>query len=74
MFQLYIQGFMGWYMVKSGLEEKQGRDTTPRVSHFRLAAHLGTAFVFYSLLFRSALDHLTPAKAVGIFTRLTSLS
>lgn len=31
------QGLMGWYMVKSGLIDE------PRVSHYRLAAHLGLA-------------------------------
>lgn len=34
-----MQGLMGWYMVKSGLVD------VPSVSHFRLAAHLGLAFV-----------------------------
>lgn len=33
-----FQGFLGWYMVSSGLIKE------PRVSHFRLAAHLSTAF------------------------------
>lgn len=33
-----FQGFLGWYMVSSGLVHE------PRVSHFRLAAHLSTAF------------------------------
>lgn len=33
-----FQGFLGWYMVSSGLVNE------PRVSHFRLAAHLSTAF------------------------------
>jgi len=32
------QGLLGWYMVKSGLAD------VPRVSHFRLAAHLLLAF------------------------------
>lgn len=32
------QGLLGWYMVKSGLVDE------PRVSHFRLAAHLLLAF------------------------------
>ncbi len=36
-----FQGFMGWYMVKSGLVDK------PDVSQYRLAAHLSTAFVLY---------------------------
>ena len=33
-FLVCAQGFMGWYMVKSGLVKD------PEVSHFRLAAHL----------------------------------
>ncbi len=40
----FFQAFMGWYMVKSGLIEK------PDVSHFRLSAHLLTAFFIYSVL------------------------
>ena len=39
-----FQGFMGWYMVESGLVDK------PDVSHFRLSAHLITAFSIYSIL------------------------
>jgi len=39
------QGFMGWYMVKSGLINQ------PYVSHFRLAIHLIMAFAIYNLLF-----------------------
>lgn len=34
-----FQAFLGWFMVKSGLQD------LPRVSHYRLAAHLTTAFV-----------------------------
>jgi len=48
-FLVGMQGFLGWYMVKSGLEdslmEKEG--AVPRVSQYRLAAHLGTALVLY---------------------------
>jgi cytochrome c oxidase assembly protein subunit 15 len=40
----FFQAFMGWYMVQSGLIEQ------PDVSHFRLSAHLLTAFIIYSLL------------------------
>ncbi len=40
-----FQGFMGWYMVKSGLVEKVD------VSHFRLSAHLIIAFIILSLIF-----------------------
>ncbi len=34
-----LQGLLGWYMVQSGLTDR------PEVSHLRLAAHLGLAFV-----------------------------
>ncbi|MBN8532124.1 MAG: COX15/CtaA family protein, partial [Alphaproteobacteria bacterium] len=34
-----------WYMVASGLKDD------PRVSHFRLALHLSTAFLIFGLLF-----------------------
>ncbi len=38
------QGFMGWYMVKSGLVD------IPAVSHYRLAAHLSLALLIYGLM------------------------
>jgi heme a synthase len=37
------QGFMGWFMVMSGLVDE------PRVSHYRLAAHLSLAFVIFAV-------------------------
>ena len=45
-----LQGLMGWYMVKSGLVDR------PSVSHFRLAAHLGLAFIIYAYLLWLAFD------------------
>ncbi len=39
-----LQGFMGWYMVKSGLIDR------PSVSHYRLAAHLGLAFLIFGYM------------------------
>lgn len=50
-----LQGAMGWYMVKSGLVDD------PRVSHYRLTAHLGLAFLIYAPMFWMALDLLFPA-------------
>lgn len=44
-----LQGFFGWYMVKSGLVNE------PRVSHFRLALHLSTALLLLTLLWLQAL-------------------
>ncbi|XP_071491615.1 heme A synthase COX15-like [Diadema antillarum] len=46
---LVFQGLLGWFMVKSGLEEPAKHDI-PRVSQYRLAAHLGSAFLLYSLM------------------------
>jgi cytochrome c oxidase assembly protein subunit 15 len=42
---IVFQGFIGWYMVKSGLVN----DIT--VSHYRLSIHLCTAFIIISLIF-----------------------
>ena len=41
---IILQGFFGWYMVKSGLINK------PDVSHYRLSLHLVTAFIIYGYL------------------------
>lgn len=48
-FLIGFQGLLGWYMVKSGLEDSLMDDPTavPRVSQYRLAAHLGTALLLY---------------------------
>lgn len=47
-----LQGAMGWYMVKSGLVDD------PRVSQYRLAAHLGLAFLIFGLMLWTALGLL----------------
>ncbi|GAV74783.1 COX15-CtaA domain-containing protein [Cephalotus follicularis] len=54
------QGLIGWWMVKSGLEEPASEYTQPRVSPYRLAAHLTSAFVIYSGLFWTALSVVMP--------------
>ena len=45
-----LEGPMGWCMVKSGLVD------APRVSHYRLAAHLALAFIVFAYLFKIILD------------------
>ena len=42
---ILLQGFIGWYMVKSGLVE----NTT--VSHYRLAIHLNIALILFAAIF-----------------------
>lgn len=46
---LGLQGAIGWWMVKSGLDEKElaERNSKPTVSQYRLTTHLGAAFLMY---------------------------
>jgi heme a synthase len=52
-----LQGALGWYMVQSGLVDN------PRVSQFRLTAHLGLALLIYAAMLWIALDLLV-ARAI----------
>ncbi|KAF9324073.1 Cytochrome c oxidase assembly protein cox15 [Podila minutissima] len=56
-----FQGALGWYMVKSGLDEQLmlTPGATPRVSQYRLAAHLGAAFLIYTGAFMTGFKVLT---------------
>ena len=49
-----LQGFLGWFMVKSGLVNN------PHVSHYRLAIHLLMAFITFGLTFWIALGLIYP--------------
>jgi len=49
-FLICFQGFIGWYMVSSGLIDRVD------VSHFRLSVHLLIAFLILSLIFWNFLD------------------
>lgn len=60
-----LQGAMGWYMVKSGLVDD------PRVSQYRLAAHLGLAFLLFGLMFWTGLGMLQRRAAVSPAPTLT---
>jgi cytochrome c oxidase assembly protein subunit 15 len=51
-----LQGAMGWYMVKSGLVDD------PRVSQFRLTAHLSLAFLIFGAIWWTALGLLYPRQ------------
>ena len=51
-FLFMFQGFLGWYMVKSGLS------INVDVSHFRLAAHLVGAIIIITLVYWSYLNHV----------------
>lgn len=51
-----FQGFLGWYMVKSGLDQEIiDSKGVPRVSQYRLAAHLSAALALYIGMLHTAL-------------------
>ena len=58
-----FQGALGWYMVQSGLVDRTD------VSHFRLAAHLLTAFLLLGGLIWAALDLRQHPAAPARLTR-----
>ncbi|KAK5652768.1 hypothetical protein OQA88_9621 [Cercophora sp. LCS_1] len=60
-----FQGFIGWWMVKSGLKDDLfAPGSHPRVSQYRLAAHLSTAFVCYSWMLLAGLHVLRHQQAL----------
>ena len=52
-----LQGAMGWYMVQSGLVDD------PRVSQFRLTAHLGLALAIFAAMFWAGLSLVARERA-----------
>ncbi len=71
-----LQGFLGWFMVKSGLIDN------PAVSHYRLAAHLLTAFLTCAYMFWVLLEIkndgtssvIMPSSTSGIVKNLSILT
>lgn len=71
-----LQGFVGWYMVKSGLSD------TPRVSHYRLTLHLGLGLLSFAITVWLAIEQSFGAirrgravtRALAGFVFLTALS
>ncbi|KAK2896307.1 hypothetical protein QQF64_006298 [Cirrhinus molitorella] len=61
---VFFQGLLGWYMVKSGLEEKTESYDIPRVSQYRLAAHLGSALLLYCSSLWMGLTLMLPANKI----------
>ena len=61
-------------MVKSGLDEdKISKTEIPRVSQYRLAAHLSLAFLLYAGLIWCALSQFIPRPKVGSITGLQAI-
>ncbi|HRH64897.1 MAG TPA: COX15/CtaA family protein [Bacteroidia bacterium] len=55
-----LQGFLGWFMVKSGLTERTS------VSHIRLAIHLMAAFITFGFTFWYALELVYPSAKKNV--------
>ena len=56
---ILMQGFIGWYMVQSGLTERTD------VSHYRLSLHLTLAFIIYILLLWNYMNHKDESNLMG---------
>ncbi|ONH68425.1 Cytochrome c oxidase assembly protein COX15 [Cyberlindnera fabianii] len=76
---LGLQGAIGWWMVKSGLDEEQleERRSKPTVSQYRLTTHLAAAFVLYLGMVWTGLEILRenrwikdPKKSLELFQQL----
>ncbi len=65
-FLVSFQGFIGWYMVSSGLIDRVD------VSHYRLSLHLVTAFIILSIVFWKFLK-LTNLKLNEISFKLNTI-
>jgi cytochrome c oxidase assembly protein subunit 15 len=63
-----LQGFIGWWMVTSGLE------TRVSVSQYRLAIHLGAALLLLVAILWIALEYLRGGKSTGLSKRATAFA
>jgi cytochrome c oxidase assembly protein subunit 15 len=61
-----LQGFVGWWMVMSGLE------TRVSVSQYRLAIHLGVAVILLGAILWTALEYLRGSPPPGLLRNPTS--
>lgn len=76
---LGLQGAIGWWMVRSGLDEEQleERRSKPTVSQYRLTTHLAAAFVLYMGMIWTGMEILRenkwvkdPKAALEVFQQL----
>jgi cytochrome c oxidase assembly protein subunit 15 len=63
-----LQGFIGWWMVTSGLE------TRVSVSQYRLAIHLGAALLLLIAILWIALEYLRGGQSTGMSKRATAFA
>jgi cytochrome c oxidase assembly protein subunit 15 len=63
-----FQGFLGWFMVRSGLIDN------PDVSHFRLSLHLTFAFITFAYTLWVALDLIYPERNINRILPLRTIA
>ncbi|AOC95754.1 Heme A synthase [Flavobacterium anhuiense] len=63
-----FQGFLGWFMVRSGLIDN------PDVSHFRLSLHLTFAFITFAYTLWVALDLIYPERNINKILPLRNIA
>ncbi|CAD0004445.1 MULTISPECIES: COX15/CtaA family protein [Flavobacterium] len=63
-----FQGFLGWFMVRSGLIDN------PDVSHFRLSLHLTFAFITFAYTLWVALDLIYPERNINRIIPLRTIA
>jgi cytochrome c oxidase assembly protein subunit 15 len=69
-----FQGFLGWWMVKSGLKDDLfAPGSHPRVSQYRLTAHLGAAFLCYAAMLWNGLAILRTNRLLANAVRGSEL-
>ncbi|KAJ3156267.1 Cytochrome c oxidase assembly protein cox15 [Geranomyces michiganensis] len=71
-----FQGLLGWLMVRSGLSDElmEKAHAVPRVSHYWLSAHLGSAFAIYSIMLVTGLDILRANRTKAVNSIKAALS
>lgn len=58
-FFFLLQGLIGWWMVKSGLDPSgNSNQDIPRVSEYRLSTHLLMAFILYTMYLWTGLSYI----------------
>lgn len=67
------QAFVGWWMVRSGLKEPDSPYEVPRVSPYRLASHLTSAFAIYALMVWTTLSSAFPKPLSTVVDSSTAL-
>jgi cytochrome c oxidase assembly protein subunit 15 len=67
------QGVLGWFMVKSGLQDDVLNSKIPRVNHYWLTAHLGSAFLIYSAMVLTGLEMLEESMKLRKVSGISAL-